>query len=63
MRENKHNLYRKIFKILIWVLVVASLGTFWVSLRSEEFAMEYAMIAMVLWMFALGLNYLLKKKN
>ena len=62
MNNKKQDLLHKIFKILIWILVIASLGAFWISLRTEDFAMEYAIVAMVLWVIALGLNYLLKKK-
>jgi len=62
MNKTKQNIYPKIIKIFIWVLVIASLGAFWISLRTEDFAMEYAIVAMVLWVIALGLNYLLKKK-
>lgn len=51
----------KFLKILTWVLIILSIFAFYISLRSAEFKMEYAVGAMVLWILALGANYLIKK--
>lgn len=49
-------------KILVWILIIASLGALWISLRSSMYSFEYGIIALSLWVVALGLNYLVKKK-
>lgn len=52
---------QKFLKITTWVLIILSLFAFYISLRSDEFSMEYAMIALGLWVVALGANYLIKR--
>ncbi len=61
MASEKNELYRKILKITTWVLIILSLFAFYISLRSDLYSMEYAIIAMVLWLLALGANYWIKK--
>lgn len=51
----------KFLKILIWILIILSIFAFYISLRSDKFSMEYAVGAMILWILALGANYLTKK--
>jgi hypothetical protein len=61
MASDKKALYRKILKITTWVLIILSIFSFYISLRSDLYQMEYAIIAMVLWILALGVNYWIKK--
>ena len=60
--NKKANLLPQILKILVWILIIASLGALWISLRSSMYSFEYGIIALSLWVVALGLNYLVKKK-
>jgi hypothetical protein len=52
----------RILKILVWIMIIASVGALWISLRSTLYSMEYGIVALGLWVAALGLNYLIKKK-
>jgi len=52
---------KKFLNVLTWVLIILSIFAFYISLRSDEYSMEYAVGAMVLWVLALGANYLIKK--
>jgi FtsH-binding integral membrane protein len=61
LRSEKTDQMVKFLKILTWVLIILSIFAFYISLRSDEFSMEYAIGAMVLWILALGANYLIKK--
>ena len=60
--NKKANLLPGMIKILVWILIIASLGALWISLRSNQYSFEYGIIALSLWVVALGLNYLVKKK-
>lgn len=60
--NKKANLLPGMIKILVWILIIASLGALWISLRSTQYSFEYGIIALSLWVVALGLNYLVKKK-
>ena len=51
----------KFLKVLTWILIILSLFAFYISLRSDEFSMEYAVIALALWAIALGANYLIRR--
>ncbi|MBR9997909.1 MAG: hypothetical protein KFF73_03010 [Cyclobacteriaceae bacterium] len=51
----------KLLKVLTWIFIILSLFAFYISLRSDEFSMEYAMGALGLWVLALGANFLIKK--
>jgi putative Mn2+ efflux pump MntP len=53
----------KFLKVLTWILIILSLFAFYISLRSDEFSMEYAMVALGLWVIALGANYLIRKNK
>jgi putative Mn2+ efflux pump MntP len=53
----------KFLKIFTWILIILSLFAFYISLRSDEYSMEYAMVALGLWVIALGANYLIRKKK
>ena len=53
----------KTLKVLTWVLIILSFFAFYISLRSDEFSVEYALIALVLWIAALGINYLIRKRK
>lgn len=53
----------KILSVSVWVLIIVSIMAFWISLRSDAFAVEYGVIALVVWLAAMGLNYLKKKSG
>jgi len=59
--NKKENILPQVLKILVWVLIIASIGALWISLRSSLYSFEYGIIALALWVLALGLNYLVKK--
>jgi hypothetical protein len=52
---------KRFLNVLIWILLVFSLFAFYISLRSDEYSMEYAIGALALWILALGANYMSKK--
>jgi len=60
--NKKENLLPQALKILVWILIIASVGALWISLRSSLYSFEYGVVALALWVLALGLNYLIKKK-
>jgi len=60
--NKKESLIPGILKIIVWVLIIASVGALYISLRSSLYSFEYGIIALVLWVSALGLNYLVKKR-
>jgi len=60
--NKKDNLLPGILKILVWILIIAAVGALWISLRSTLYSIEYGIVALSLWVSALGLNYLVKKK-
>ena len=51
----------KFMKVLTWILIILSLFAFYISLRSDDYSMEYAMVALGLWVIALGANYLIRR--
>jgi FtsH-binding integral membrane protein len=60
--DKKENFLPKILKITVWVLIIASVIALYISLRSDLYSFEYGVIALVLWVVALGLNYIVKKR-
>ncbi|MEQ6121046.1 hypothetical protein AAOP42_16065 [Reichenbachiella sp. MALMAid0571] len=46
----------KIVKIIYWVLFACALGSLWISLRSQLYAMEYSLIAVAFWVAAYFFN-------
>jgi hypothetical protein len=60
--NNKENILPKILKVAVWVLIAASVAALYISLRSSLYSFEYGVIALGLWIVALGLNYIIKKR-
>ena len=52
----------KILRIIVWILIIASVGALYISLRSKIHSFEYGVAALALWIIALGINFLIKKR-
>jgi hypothetical protein len=52
---------KRFLNILIWILIILSIFAFYISLRSDEYSMEYAVGALALWILALGANYMSRR--
>lgn len=50
-------------KVIAWVLIVIALGLFWISIRSQEYQMEYTIAALVTWGIAFLFNRWVKKRE
>jgi hypothetical protein len=44
--NKKENLLPGILKIIVWVLIIASVGALYISLRSSLYSFEYGIIAL-----------------
>jgi hypothetical protein len=60
--DKKDSIVFKFLKIFVWLLIIASVGALYISLRSNQYSMEYGIIALGLWIAALGINYIVKKR-
>lgn len=53
----------KALKVLYWTLIIGAILVFWVSLRTQYYAVEYSFIALGIWAAAFLVNRLLKKQS
>ncbi len=59
--EDKNKAIRTSLKVITWVMIILSLFALYISLRTDRFSVQYAVAALVLWLLALGSNFLGKK--
>jgi len=55
-RNNSKLEKEKFLKVIYWVLFSCALGSLWISLRSQLYAMEYSLIAVAFWVGAYFFN-------
>jgi len=48
----------KLFRVIYWTLFACAVGSLWISLRSQLYALEYSFIAVGFW----GAAYLFNRK-